>query len=423
MEPNRSQGGGLQKDSQTNSNDAAANILRMQIDSVYDKAAPNQFDNQTNNTQSSRHTAYTAPQVQAQPQANTQLDTRTQTGLRTSTQTQTKPQAHQSNPFNRTHKPATSLSQEDQWKQYHSAWQTYYQKYYERYYEQQKKQQNPFFVNQPQQEAVEIEDISVTKDSALSELRQQLVGKVQKSAQKVKKSRHFKPIAAALIVVVVFSFLQYNRAIFAAVNAYVSPGAISPQNIIVDQSDATDVGPDPKLIIPKINVDVPVIYGIGYDHDSQMKAMENGVAHFAIPGANSRPGQVGNTVLSGHSSNDLFDSGMYKFIFAQLDKMAIGDMIYANYEGTRYSYKVTKKEVVKPTEVSKLTYSTDKPVLTLITCTPLGTALNRLLVTAEQVSPSPTDAKAAPVSSNDESTKSSIPGNSPTLIERIFGSN
>ena len=150
-----------------------------------------------------------------------------------------------------------------------------------------------------------------------------------------------------------------------------------------------------------------------------MTAMEKGVAHFAIPGANSVPGQIGNTVLAGHSSNDLFDNGSYKFIFVQLDKLNNGDMIYANYEGKRYSYSVTKKEVVKPSEVTKLTYPTDKPVMTLITCVPIGTAEKRLLVTAEQVSPDPTAATAAPVTSGASSTE--MTGNSATLLQRLFG--
>jgi sortase A len=220
--------------------------------------------------------------------------------------------------------------------------------------------------------------------------------------------------------VLIFVFLQYNRVFIATVNAYVSPGTISPQNIVINPTGDVIVSADPRLIIPKINVDVPVVYDVGNDYDSQMAAMSNGIAHFAIPGASSHPGQTGNTVLSGHSSNDLFDGGDYKFIFAQLEKMTVGDTVYANYQGKRYTYVVTKTEIVKPTEVSKLVYATTKPVLTLITCTPLGTSRDRLLVSAEQVSPDPAAAATAPV---DDSTitDASIPGNSPTFIERLFG--
>jgi sortase A len=261
---------------------------------------------------------------------------------------------------------------------------------------------------------------TLSRDEAMYDLRSKLVGQIQSSAKKVRKSRHFVPLAAALCVVFLFLFLQYNRVLFANVQAYISPGSIDPANIIIDPSTDIAVSPDPKLIIPKINVDVPVNYDAKPDYDSQMKAMETGVAYFGIPGANSRPGQIGNTVISGHSSNDVIDQGDYKFIFARLDHLENGDTIFVNYEGKRYSYTVTRKEVVKPTQVDKLVYATDKPILTLITCTPLGTSLNRLLVTAEQVSPSPSSATAAPATTGSTGS-TSIPGNSPTFVQRIFG--
>lgn len=320
---------------------------------------------------------------------------------------------------------ATSHShtpQADHWQQYHSAWQEYYQKYYQQYYtghihkiiEQERNKQ-------PEATAPNTTPTSSTAPQAsVDDLRSKIRHKVKKNASNLRKSRHFVPISAAAVVVFVFAFLQYNSVLIGTVQAYVSPGTIDPQNIVINPTAAVQVGPEPKLIIPKINVDVPVVYGIGNDHASQMAAMEKGIAHFAIPGASSVPGQVGNTPLAGHSSNDIFGAGEYKFIFAQLEKLENGDTIYANYEGTRYTYTVTKKEIVTPAEVSKLTYPTDKPVMTLITCWPIGTANKRLLVTAEQVSPDP--AKAAPTATdNSGAGKANMPGNSATALERLFG--
>jgi sortase A len=324
------------------------------------------------------------------------------------------------NPYERTH-AANAQPQADQWRQYHSAWQTYYQKYYEGYYthhlsraKQAMQHQGPITEAQPQgyfsQQPAEEPEQVINKEEALFDLRQKLLAKVSSSAKNVRKSRHFVPISAAVLVVFIFMFLQYNRLLISNVMAYVSPGSIDPQNIVIDPSTDIEVGPDSQLIIPKINVDVPVFYDVGSDYASQMKAMENGV----------HPGQIGNTVIAGHSSNDILDVGDYKFIFAQLEKLTVGDSIYAHYQGKRYTYTVTKTEVVLPTEVNKLVYQTDKPVLTLITCTPLGTALKRLLVTAEQVSPDPNASAAAPVVSGDAAS-AAIPGNSPTFLERIFG--
>lgn len=340
-------------------------------------------------------------------------------------------QQEQANPYHRSHDPNPQPTPE-QWKQYHSAWQSYYQKYYERYYvghvhqARQALEAHAQAQISPQQSPnpVTLEPEGFDKNEALFELRSRLIDNVQVTATKAKKSRHFVPITAAICVMILFLFLQYNRVLIGNVKAYVSPGNINPQNIIVDPNLSTAVEQSStQLVIPKINVDVPVDYNATPDNNSQMDAMTRGVAYFGIPGASSKPGQIGNTPIAGHSSNDIIDQGNYKFIFAQLDRLQKGDTIYANYQGTRYAYIVSRTEVVKPNEISKLVYDTTTPVITLITCTPIGTALNRLLVTAEQVSPSPGEAAAAPASSGTvpTSTKAEIPGNSPTFFERLFG--
>jgi len=352
------------------------------------------------------------------------------------TQQKQSAQIENTNPYQKDHTEHIS-PQAEQWKQYHTAWQNYYQQYYEGYYTHHlHKAQQTLKSQASNSQAINNKDYfdnqktippapeeSISKEEALFDLRQKLLSKVQKSATKVRKSQHFIPIASGLAVILLFLFLQFNRILISNVVAYVSPGNIDPQNIVIDPNADLTVSAESKLIIPKINIDVPVMYEVGNDYDSQMTAMSKGVAQFAIPGASSHPGQIGNTVIAGHSSNDLLDSGDYKFIFAQLDRLNTGDTIYANYQSKRYTYTVTKKEVVKPSEVSVLVYPTDKPILTLITCTPIGTSINRLLVTAEQVNPSPSESIAAPITTDTESNNSSIPGNSPTFLERIFGSN
>ncbi len=373
---------------------AAADLIRQKINHLYgDNVVVNQTETTSNQTPDNSRTDY--QQSASNP-------------YQRSIQTHPKPEA-------------------EQWQAYHSAWQNYYQEYYKKFYAQQKLTERPTgplgtVQTQPDTISDNQSKPDYSRDDALYALRQELRQKVTHSATKIRRSRHFVPIAAAVAVVSVFLFLQYNQVLISAVHAYASPGAVNPQNIVIDPGTEAVVGMEPRLIIPKINVDVPVLYDVGVDQASQLAAMQKGVAHFPIPGANSHPGEIGNTVLSGHSSNDLFDPGEYKFIFAQLEKLAVGDSIYANYEGKRYTYIITRTEVVKPTEVNKLVYPTDKPVMTLITCTPLGTALNRLLVTAEQVSPDPTKATAAPSGSGEASGNiTPIPGNSATLLERLFG--
>ena len=310
-------------------------------------------------------------------------------------------------------------SPSEQWKRYHAAWQNYYQKYYETYYSVALEQQKNQAAN-IQPEVVEELTESQKKERALAKFKKDISAKARQQTEKIRKSRHFVPIFSAIIVVVLFLFLQYNRLIFASVEAYVAPGNSNAVQTIYSPNSSNLVSQEPKLIIPKINVDVPVVYGVGNDNISQLRAMEKGVAHFSIPGANAVPGQNGNTVLSGHSSNDLFDKGDYKFIFAQLDKLKQGDVIYANYNGKRYTYNVTKTEVVMPNQVNRVQVGTDKPMLTLITCVPLGTAEKRLLVFAEQVSPDPNSAEKPTEQNSSENKEVTLPRNSLTFFERLF---
>lgn len=379
--------------------DAAANIMRQQIDRIYDQNSPYQA------TENAIRSEQTQPQQTEQriPQA-----------------------------YDRTHSNQAAYAHptSDQLKQYHSAWQNYYQQYYERYYMQQLQASHRQLQARaekaaapPQLPAQTSQPQEMTKQEAVSELKGKLLGRVKEQATKARRSRHFVPIVSALVVALIFVFLQYNRQIVAQVQAYVSPGSIAPQNIVLDPMASTQVGPEPRLIIPKINVDAPVVYGLESIAEGPVQeALNDGVVHYPIPGANSVPGQVGNTAILGHSSNDVFNTGAYKFVFVQLDQLNEGDTFYAHYKGTRYTYSVTSKEVIEPTEVNKLVLDTKKPMMTLITCTPPGTALKRLIVYAEQVSPDPAEATKAPANGNAEGDPEEIGSYySPTIFERLFG--
>ena len=50
-------------------------------------------------------------------------------------------------------------------------------------------------------------------------------------------------------------------------------------------------------------------------------------------------------------------------------------------------YKVVEKKEVKPTDVSVLDQPTHERLATLMTCTPIGTTLRRLIVIAQEIDP------------------------------------
>jgi sortase A len=137
------------------------------------------------------------------------------------------------------------------------------------------------------------------------------------------------------------------------------------------------------------------------------------VVHY---GSTALPGQAGNVALFGHSSNDWWEPGNYKFVFVLLDKLAPGDKVTVDFQSKRYTYEVTSSKVVEPTDVGVLA-PTSTPTLTLITCSPPGTSLRRLIVTAKQVDPDPN--KAAPATSSGTSSQPSLPSSAPSFFTQI----
>lgn len=326
-----------------------------------------------------------------------------------------------------------SVSNED-WKKYHTAWQDYYQKYYSEYYmnaakEYVAKTQVKQIRQQAEEEALKKKyGESVAQNVATEESREKqapagLKAQIRaKALEKEKASRRRKltPILAGLAVVLTILFLQYNRLIFAPIAAYVSPGE-SPAGEItaVDPTvTLTKVSSENKLIIPKLNVDVPLNFG--YDADDAMAAMNHGVVHYRINGASAYPGEIGNFVVLGHSAGDVYSSNQYKFIFSGLERLEEGDIIYVHYDSTRYTYKMVGREIILPTEVEKLTEPKDVPTLLMVTCWPLGTSQKRLVIHAEQISPSTTDATEQEEVVEEKKEETELPKNEDTLFERFI---
>ena len=399
-------------DTQAGGKEAAANIVRSQIDTIYQND-PNATMVATNEPVA---TPVAEPVATAKVEPSENAITAGPGAVNMQVHNQ---QAEVENPYERTHSNTSHQVQGESWKQYHSAWQSYYQQYYERYYVGQVYQTKKT-LEAESHVADTGEPEAISSNEAMYDLRAKLRAQIDVKAKKVRKSRHFMPIAAAVCVMLIFSFLQYNRFLFASVNAYVTPGSLDPSTLIVDPNNAEPVSSDPRLVVPKINVDVPIIWDADPSSlESLNVAMAKGVAWFNINGASARPGEKGNFVLSGHSSSDWLDKGDYKFIFVRLDQMNEGDTIYVNYNSVRYVYTVTKTQIVKPTDVSALQIGTDKPRITLITCMPVGTANTRLLVFADQVSPDPSSATAA--ASSPSAKAAELPTTTPSFIERLFG--
>jgi hypothetical protein len=95
-----------------------------------------------------------------------------------------------------------------------------------------------------------------------------------------------------------------------------------------------------------------------------------------------------------------------------------------SYNDKAYVYKVFSRKVVDPSEVGVLgPVPGHTATATLITCDPPGTSLKRLIIVGDQISPDPSGnaQAAAPTSTASNANSSTLPGNGPTLFNRIMG--
>ena len=169
-----------------------------------------------------------------------------------------------------------------------------------------------------------------------------------------------------------------------------------------------------KLTVPKINVSAPIIFEPSLAEPAIQNSLRNGVVHYATT---ARPGEPGNSVIVGHSSNDWWEPGNYKFVFVLLDKLVAGDKIHVSYQGKYYVYEVYESKVVEPTDLSVLAQSPSHE-LTLLTCTPPGTSWKRLIVKAKQVSPQPKGTEQTARSSGRQDNLL-LPGNAPGISDQL----
>ena len=148
--------------------------------------------------------------------------------------------------------------------------------------------------------------------------------------------------------------------------------------------------PDNRLIIPRLGIHAPIKTVENIDlklkdwnkiEGKIQDTLRDGVVNF--PGT-ARPGEKGNAFITGHSSYYPIFPGRYKDVFALLPEIEIGEEIEVWQNQQKFIYRVSDKREISPDNTDVLN-TTDDSRLTLMTCTPLGTALRRLIVTAQLV--------------------------------------
>lgn len=128
-----------------------------------------------------------------------------------------------------------------------------------------------------------------------------------------------------------------------------------------------------RIVIPKIGVNMPITGGVNEEYAWSRGAW--------LDNRTSTPDKGSNTAFSAHRFQYKPPSNK---TFYLLDKLEEGDEVGVYWEDKLYTYRVTDSSVVTP-YAAEVLEPTDKPTITLITCTPLFSVKNRLVVTAELV--------------------------------------
>lgn len=144
-----------------------------------------------------------------------------------------------------------------------------------------------------------------------------------------------------------------------------------------------------RVIIPKIGKNIPLldvknktVQNVKELEDVFMNELTNGIIRY--PGS-AKPGEEGNSFIFGHSSNFPWIKWDYNDVFALLDNVVFGDEIIVYYNQKKYVYKIREKNIIKPGDVSVLKRNNGKSEISLMTCWPVGTTLNRMIVVWELV--------------------------------------
>lgn len=134
--------------------------------------------------------------------------------------------------------------------------------------------------------------------------------------------------------------------------------------------------------IPKLKIEKGLVRTNSFDMNP-----DGFIGHYA---GSALPGEVGNVFLYGHSVVPFFfNPSNYKTIFSKIHELEDGDEFEIEYDGKTLKYRVFTKEVLVPEKVKPLDPVTpaflNEKTVSLMTCTPPGTTLKRLVVSAKQV--------------------------------------
>ena len=148
--------------------------------------------------------------------------------------------------------------------------------------------------------------------------------------------------------------------------------------------------PTNRLIIPAINLDVPLVETSISNFDNVTETtfdpdLENGVVKYPTTPA---PWEWWNAFFFGHTSQEYWKNNPYGTVFRRIPQLKEGDKIQVIRDWVLYEYKVLDTVIVKPKNVND-TYMNFweewKEYITLMWCYPIWRTDKRMMVFAEKI--------------------------------------
>lgn len=133
--------------------------------------------------------------------------------------------------------------------------------------------------------------------------------------------------------------------------------------LFVDQQREGYVGADMRLVVPRMELDCAVMDGVETDTLEQGPGLYD---YAQLP-------SLGNPNVSIAGHRDVFGSP-----FLQVDKLQLNDKIYLVYGDSVYVYLWESTTIVPPDDWSVI-HCDDRSKVTLTSCDPIGTTLNRII--------------------------------------------
>ncbi|MCK9467134.1 MAG: sortase [Candidatus Absconditabacterales bacterium] len=162
------------------------------------------------------------------------------------------------------------------------------------------------------------------------------------------------------------------------------------QNMKSYDFDFNLLPPMDRLIVSKINLDVPLIDSkykneIDFTQGNFDEELENGVVKYPTT---PQPGSEGNTLIFGHTSQEWRQKNPYGTVFSKMPDLNQGDTIKLIRGGNLYEYKIVEKIIVVPSKVDsqfQKYQGIGGDYVTLMGCYPLGRTDKRMMITAKRV--------------------------------------